>query len=192
MKKVKTVLVGEAGVGKTCIAERFVRGEYNESTYATVGAANMSMTVKTQKNEVNFNIWDTAGQERYRSLTPMYFAGVQVAILVFDISSFLSLKNLNSFYDLLQQKAPAECVYFLVGNKSDLEEKRQVSKEEAEEYLNTINGVFYMETSAATGENIKELFQKIADCDLIVTNDDEEQYETDFNKKPEKKKDCNC
>ena len=192
MKNVKTVLVGDAGVGKTCIAERFVRGEYNESTYATVGAANMSMTVKTAKNEVNFNIWDTAGQERYRSLTPMYFAGAQAAILVFDISSSLSFKNLNSFYDLLQQKAPADCVYFLVGNKSDLEEKRQVLKSEAEEYLNAINGVFYMETSAATGSNIKELFENIADCGLIAASDDEEQYEMDFNNKPQTKKDCNC
>ena len=120
MKKIKTVLVGDAGVGKTCIVERFAKDEFNESSYATVGAANISVPLKTEKCSAIFNIWDTAGQERYRSLTPMYFAGANAAILVFDISSDVSFKSLQTFYDLLQQKAPSDCVYFLVGNKSYL------------------------------------------------------------------------
>ena len=192
--KVKTVLVGDAGVGKTCIAERIVKNDFNENTYATVGAANMTINFKTTKTEVTFNIWDTAGQERYRSLTPMYFAGSQVAILVFDITSSLSFKALDSFYNLLQQKAPADCVYFLVGNKSDLgEEKRQVTVAEAEAYKDKVHALFYMETSAATGSNIKELFTRIADSGMIVFRDDEnDQYKTDFRNGNQKKTDCGC
>ena len=194
MPKVKTVLVGDAGVGKTCIAERIVKNEFNENTYATVGAANMTVNFKTATNEITFNIWDTAGQERYRSLTPMYFAGAQVAILVFDITSSLSFKALDSFFTLLQQKAPADCVYFLVGNKIDLgEKKRQVSKEEAENYRQKVGAQFYIETSAATGENVKELFSRIADCGLIVFNDDDaDQYRTDFRNGGNQKQNCSC
>ncbi|EAX77378.1 small GTP-binding protein, putative [Trichomonas vaginalis G3] len=182
MKKIKTIIVGEAGVGKTCIAVRFARNEYNEATYATVGAANLTHEMKTSKGPITFNIWDTAGQERYRSLTPMYFSNSQVAILVFDITSKNSLEGLDNFYQLLQQKAPKDCALVLVGNKSDIAGKRQVKPEEAQEYANKIGALFYQETSAATGEGINDLFEKIATFGSVTIKSEDTDY-IDFSKR---------
>lgn len=185
MKKLKTILVGEAGVGKTCIAVRFARNEYNDATYATVGAANLTHEMKTPKGPCQFNIWDTAGQERYRSLTPMYFYGSQVAVLVYDISSRQSFEGLENFHQLLRERAPKDCVYVLVGNKSDLQHKRQVSVQEATEYSEKISALFYIETSAATGENVNKLFEKIAESNSVTFKSDDTDY-IDFGKKSKK------
>jgi small GTP-binding protein len=124
MPKVKTVFAGHAGVGKTCIIECAAHGSCKPNTFSTVGATNATVAVKVAINQkdtmVEFNIWDTAGQEKYRSLAPMYFTGAHLAILVFDLSSRTSFQVLDEFYDLLQQRAPEDCIYVLVGNKLDL------------------------------------------------------------------------
>ena len=190
MKKAKLVLVGDAGVGKTCIAQRIAKNEFSDTTTATVGAANLTVPIKTNSIQVEFNIWDTAGQERYRSLTPMYFACAQVAILVFDITSRQSFSNLNSFVELLQQKAPSDCVLVLVGNKADLEEKRVISHEEAENYSRNIGAIFYCETSAASGKGVRSLFEDIAESGMINFKADDSDYVTDFNKSSGSKKGC--
>jgi small GTP-binding protein len=189
MRKAKVVLVGAASVGKTCIAQRISRDVFNENSAPTVGAANMSVTIKTNSNNVIFNIWDTAGQERYKSLAPMYFAASQAAILVFDITSKESFDELGSFADMLRQRAPGDCALFVVGNKSDLENKRAVTEETGQSYATSIGAVFYTETSAATGKGIRELFNNIADCGLLSYQSDEIDYTTSFNT-TEKKSGC--
>lgn len=199
MPKVKTVLVGDAGVGKTCIAERVSRDVFNDNTYATVGAANLSVTIATERaGEVCFNIWDTAGQEKYRSLAPMYFAGAHLAILVFDLTSRQSFDTLNEFYDILTQRAPEDCVYVLVGNKLDLVQEdslsRQVTESQAQEYADKIGVTYYIETSARTGKNVKELFEKAANSGALHYEDESPGYVTEFTEESgeKKKKDCNC
>ena len=190
MPKVKAVLVGDAGVGKTCIAERISKNSFNESTYATVGAANLTVTIQTNNREVIFNIWDTAGQERYRSLTPMYFAGAQVAILVFDITSEASFSALDNFCDLLQQRAPTDCVFVLVGNKSDMESKRGVTKEAAFAYSQKIGAIFYTETSAMSGDGVQKLFNDIADSGMITFQEEEPDFIADIKTPEPEKKGC--
>lgn len=172
MRKVKCVLVGDAGVGKTCIAERAVHNEFKEGTYATVGAANLTLTV----NSVMFNIWDTAGQEKYRSLAPMYFVGAHVAVLVFDISQKETLTKLREFVDLLAQRAPEDCIYVLVGNKCDQEEHRQVTEKDAIDYQNEIGAVFYIETSAQNGTNVNELFERVASSECLHFEAEQPDY----------------
>ena len=172
MPKVKTVLVGDAGVGKTCIAERIVRGTYTATSGATIGAANQVVTLQTERGPITFNIWDTAGQEKYRSLAPMYFSGAYIAFLVFDITSKASLQALDEFYALLQQRAPDECIYVLVGNKMDLEAQRQVSLEEAQDYSQRIGAICYTETSALTGQGVREIFDIVASCENLKFDED--------------------
>ena len=181
MKKAKMVLVGDAGVGKTCIAQRISKNTFTNTTAATVGAANLSVTIKTPSIEVEFNIWDTVGQERYRSLTPMYFAGSQIAILVFDLTSEISFQNLDTFVDLLQQKAPPDCILVLCGNKVDLEDKRVISHEQGQGYAERIGAIFYTETSAATGVGVVSLFENIAESGMIAFKTDDD-YIADFSK----------
>ena len=176
MPTAKVVLVGDTGVGKTSICERLTKDLFTDSTAPTIGAANFTISFDTDRGKIELNIWDTAGQEKYRSLAPMYFTGSQAAILVFDLTSEESLSALDSFYDILLQRAPTECVYVLVGNKSDMSDKRVISKEMAESYALKIGAAFYQETSAVTGEGVKELFTNLTSLsDLRVVEDD-----TDF------------
>ena len=189
MKKAKMVLVGAAGVGKTCIVQRITKDTFTPTTTATVGAANVSVTIKTPRIQVNFNIWDTAGQERYRSLTPMYFSGAQIAILVYDITSRASFEELNQFVDLLNQKAPPDCILVLCGNKIDLQDNREVQAEEGKNYAERIGAIFFMETSAAVGQTVKTLFDNIAECGMIPFKNDDD-YITDFTMQPSQKKGC--
>ena len=194
MPKVKTVLVGDAGVGKTCIAERIAHNDFKQDSYATVGAANVSVTIKTDQQNVTFDIWDTAGQEKYRSLAPMYFSGAHLAILVFDITQKSTFTVLSQFVELLSQRAPDDCVYILVGNKSDLSDKRQVTEEEAEEYKIQIGAEIYIETSALTGRNVRELFEQAATSGGIHFEDDQPDYIAEVREDahvPEKKS-CAC
>ena len=195
MPKVKTVLVGDAGVGKTSIAERFAHNEFKSDSYATVGAANLSVSIKTAKQNVTFNIWDTAGQEKYRSLAPMYFSGAHLAILVFDITQKSTFTALGEFVDLLQQRAPDDCVYILVGNKSDLEDQRQVPKADAEDYRIQIGAELYIETSALTGKNVREVFEQAATAGGLHFEDDQPDYLADVEEEKtpsSSKKECQC
>ena len=173
MPSAKVVLVGDAGVGKTCICERLTKDSFLDSTAPTIGAANFTVKIPTEKGNIEFNIWDTAGQEKYRSLAPMYFAGSQAAILVFDLTSEQSLSALDSFYDILLQRAPADCVYVLVGNKCDKTTERVVTRERAESYQSKFGAVFYIETSALTGEGVSDLFAQLATTSQLSLIEDD-------------------
>jgi small GTP-binding protein len=180
MKKVKTVFAGDAGVGKTCIIERAARKSFRSSSIATVGATNANVSVRAvidgKETTVMFNIWDTAGQEKYRSLAPMYFSGAHLAILVFDLCQKQTLTVLQEFFDAMQQRAPADCLYVLVGNKSDLADKRQITHGDAEDFRLQIGGDYYFETSALTGAGISEMFQALATAQGLAFEPDEPNF----------------
>jgi small GTP-binding protein len=183
MPKVKTVFAGDSGVGKTCIIEYAAKNTFREHQYATVGAANVSVPIECEldgkKQTVTFNIWDTAGQEKYRSLAPMYFAGAHLAVLVFDLTQSSTFTDLDSFFRLLQDKAPEDCIYVLAGNKVDLVDQREVEREEADNYRLKIGADFYFETSALNGTGIKEMFLTAATCKGISFEMEETDYLAD-------------
>ena len=160
--RVKMVLLGDSGVGKSCLVLRFVRGEFDPSSKVTVGAAFMSHPVSLpDSSTVKFEIWDTAGQERYASLAPLYYRGAHAAAVVFDITSEDSYERAKYWIKELQAKASGEIVIALVGNKADLAAEREVSTETAEDFARSGNMAF-IETSAKTADNVSELFETIA------------------------------
>ncbi|XP_074581717.1 ras-related protein RABF1-like isoform X1 [Curcuma longa] len=160
--RVKLVLLGDSGVGKSCIVLRFVRGQFDSNSKVTVGASFLSQTLALQDSTtVKFEIWDTAGQERYASLAPLYYRGAAVAVVVYDITSEETFRKAKYWVKELQKHASPGIVMALVGNKADLEENRALSSEGAKEYAEG-NGMFFIETSAKTSNNINELFQEIA------------------------------
>ena len=183
MKPVKLLLVGPASVGKTCIVNQIAYQSFTVPT-PTVGASSNAKVRIAAKNgdEILFNIWDTAGSERYRSLTPMYFSGASVAILVYDITSLDSFKQLDQFLGLLHERAPPNCHIVIVGNKSDLEDGREVPREDGEKYAQENRAAFFIETSAKDSSNIRYLFQECAslpglkkslrDAEAIALNDE--------------------
>ncbi|XP_022939060.1 ras-related protein RABF1-like [Cucurbita moschata] len=174
--RVKLVLLGDSGVGKSCIVLRFVRGQFDPTSKVTVGASFLSQTIVLQDSTtVKFEIWDTAGQERYAALAPLYYRGAAVAVVVYDITNSDSFAKAKYWVKELQKHGRSDIILALVGNKADLQEERKVSVQDGTEYAEK-NGLFFIETSAKTADNINELFEEILSdcydqlpCDLATT-----------------------
>ncbi|KAL1542421.1 Ras-related protein rabf1 [Salvia divinorum] len=160
--KVKLVLLGDSGVGKSCIVLRFVRGQFDPTSKVTIGASFLSQTIALQDSTtVKFEIWDTAGQERYAALAPLYYRGAAVSIIVYDITSPESFHKAQYWVKELQKHGSPDIVMALVGNKADLNEKREVPTQDGIDYAEK-NGMYFIETSAKTADNINQLFEEIA------------------------------
>jgi len=157
----KLVLLGDTAVGKSCLVVRFVRDEFFEFQEPTIGAAFLTQSVALESATVKFEIWDTAGQERYRSLAPMYYRGAAAAIVVYDITNKESFNGAKSWVKELQRRGDPNVIIALAGNKADLQNKRKVEYQEAQQYAEE-NGILHMETSAKNATNVKHLFQEIA------------------------------
>ncbi|XP_057979184.1 ras-related protein RABF1 isoform X1 [Malania oleifera] len=157
--RVKLVLLGDSGVGKSCIVLRFVRGQFDPTSKVTVGASFLSQTIALQDSTtVKFEIWDTAGQERYAALAPLYYRGAAVAVVVYDITSPDSFAKAQYWVKELQKHGSPDIVLALVGNKADLQDKREVTVQDGIDYAEK-NGMFFIETSAKTADNINQLFE---------------------------------
>ncbi|KAG2318423.1 hypothetical protein Bca52824_011636 [Brassica carinata] len=158
------VLLGDVAAGKSSLVLRFVKDQFVEFQESTIGAAFFSQTLAVNDAShatVKFEIWDTAGQERYHSLAPMYYRGAAAAVVVFDVTNQASFERAKKWVQELQaQVGNANMVVALAGNKSDLLDARKVTAEEAQTYAQE-NGLFFMETSAKTAVNVKEIFYEI-------------------------------
>ncbi|GMI86149.1 hypothetical protein HRI_002284200 [Hibiscus trionum] len=157
----KLVLLGDMGTGKTSLVLRFVKGQFLDHQEPTIGAAFFTQILSVSEATVKFDIWDTAGQERYHSLAPMYYRGAAAAVVVYDISSLDTFERAKKWVQELQKQGNPNPVMALVANKSDLDSKREVQIQDAEEFAQE-NGMFFMETSAKTAHNVNELFYEIA------------------------------
>ena len=159
----KIVLIGDSGVGKTCIISRFVSGDFNKNTNSTDGAsyATKKLVLPKLKTSINLDIWDTAGQERYKSLTKFFYKDAAMIIMVYDVTLKTSFDNLKEYwYREVQELSEKNFVLGIAGNKSDLYEREQVSEKEAREYAKSINAVFGL-TSAQNNTGIEQLFEDI-------------------------------
>ena len=154
----KVVLVGDTGVGKSSIATQFANNEFSEFQESTIGAAFFSKSMEIDGTSYKIDVWDTAGQERYHSLTPMYYRGAKIALIVFDITNLLSYEKMKQWADEIKNSVN-NIVITIVGNKVDLQHRRKVSKEDAIEYCRQEDFEYY-ETSAKTAENIELIFEK--------------------------------
>lgn len=163
--RVKLVLLGDSGVGKSAIVMRYVKDQFEDASNVTVGAAFVShSTSLPDGRSVKFEIWDTAGQERYMSLAPLYYRGAHAAAVVFSITSHQSFSKAKYWIKELQKNASGTIVIVLVGNKTDMHEQREVSEEDARAFADS-NSMAYVETSAKTpvGQgNVREIFESIA------------------------------
>uniref|UniRef100_A0A3P9M979 RAB6B, member RAS oncogene family b n=1 Tax=Oryzias latipes TaxID=8090 RepID=A0A3P9M979_ORYLA len=143
LRKFKLVFLGEQSVGKTSLITRFMYDSF-DNTY-----------------QVRLQLWDTAGQERFRSLIPSYIRDSTVAVVVYDITNVNSFQQTCKWIDDVRTERGSDVIIMLVGNKTDLEEKRQITIEEGEQRAKELN-VMFIETSAKTGSNVKQLFRRVA------------------------------
>eukprot|EP00111_Clytia_hemisphaerica_P015572 TCONS_00045957-protein len=172
-KKYKLVSLGEQSVGKTSLITRFMYDHFEGNYQATIGIDFLVKTIPINGRAVRLQLWDTAGQERFRSLIPCYIRESDVVLIVYDITSRASFDHTQKWIDDVKEERGDDVIILLIGNKTDLEEKRQVSCNEAEEKAKELE-IHFIETSAKTGYNVKELFGKIA-ATLPVPNEEEGQ-----------------
>ena len=156
----KVVLLGESAVGKTSLATRFVNNQFSEFEESTIGAAFLSKALTINNKTIKFEIWDTAGQERYQSLAPMYYRGAKVGIIVFDLTNRSTFDKAKRWVEELRQSGPENILLLLIGNKLDLENRRQLTYDECNNYA-IESDLIYIETSAKKDTNVEKIFEEI-------------------------------
>jgi len=156
----KVVLIGNAGVGKTCLVRRFTQGLFPPGQGATIGVDFMIKTVDIDGERIKLQIWDTAGQERFRSITQSYYRSAHALILVYDVSSQPTFDCLPDWLREIEQYASCRVLRVLVGNKLDRED-RELPTTVGEEFAHRHN-MYFLETSAKEADNVEKLFVQIA------------------------------
>jgi small GTP-binding protein len=178
----KVVLLGESGVGKTCIIAQFTNGVFDPDTVTSLTAQFIRKTISFEDNKsITFDIWDTAGQEKYRSMAKIFYKDAKAVILVYDITNKKSFEEMRDFwYEQVKQNGDSDVIIAIAGNKRDLYEEKQVSDEEGEEFAKKVKGIF-ASTSAKNDSGIQALFdnigQKIIDPNFNFAANEEKKKE---------------
>jgi Ras-related protein Rab-7A len=160
----KVIILGDSGVGKTCLMNQYVAKKFDGRYKATIGADFLTKDIVSCDQPVTLQLWDTAGQERFQSLGSAFYRGADACVLVFDVTSQESFQHLTAWMEeFTLQAGKKPCV--LIGNKSDLEDKRQVPERTAQQWCRN-DGTAYFETSAKQNTNVLEAFQAVADAAL--------------------------
>lgn len=179
----KLLLIGDSGVGKTCVLFRFSEDAYNSTFISTIGIDFKIRTIDLDGKKIKLQIWDTAGQERFRTITTAYYRGAMGIMLVYDITNEKSFENIRNWIRNIEEHASSDVEKMILGNKCDVNDRRQVSRERgaalASEY-----GVKFMETSAKASINVEEAFISLS-RDIKTKLD----KKSDINSKSEKLKD---
>jgi len=157
----KLVLIGDSGVGKSCLLLRFADDAFTESYISTIGVDFRFRTLKIDQKTVKLQIWDTAGQERFRTITSAYYRGADGIIMVFDVTNMESFDHVNDWLKEVNRYAAEGTVKLLVGNKSDRTADKVVTEAQAKEFADEL-GIPFIETSAKSSKNVEEAFLTMA------------------------------
>ncbi len=158
----KIIVIGDSGVGKSCLTNRATTNLFEDTYSATVGFEFLSFNVKIEEKVVKLQIWDTCGQELYRSLITNFYRNSSLAIIVYAINSKDSFENIEMWLRELRTHSNPDAKVFLIGNKIDLENERKITREQGENYAKTNKFNLFIESSAKTGFNSKKIFIKAA------------------------------
>lgn len=161
----RLMLLGDSGVGKTCLLWRFTDDDYHPSHISTIGIDFKMKTLDIDGIRVRVQIWDTAGQERYQTVTKQYYRRAQGILLVYDVTNEHSFQHITKWASDVGECAPEHVRWILVGNKCDEEKKRRVTTEQGNKLAKTY-GMDFFETSAFSNYNIKESFTRLTELVL--------------------------
>jgi len=157
----KYIIIGDMGVGKSCLLHQFTDHKFVPDSPHTIGVEFGTRIIDVNGKKIKLQVWDTAGQERFRAVIRSYYRGAAGALLVYDTTRRATYNHLTSWLTDARNLTHPNTVIMLVGNKKDLEDQRDVSFEEATKFAQE-NGVLFVESSAKTGENVEEVFLKTA------------------------------
>jgi len=157
----KYIIIGDTGVGKSCLLLQFTDKRFQPVHDLTIGVEFGARMIHVDQQQVKLQIWDTAGQESFRSITRSYYRGAAGALLVYDITRRETFTHLSRWLEEARQNGNPHMVIMLIGNKSDLEHRRQVTVEEGEAFAEE-HGLIFLETSAKTAANVEEAFVNTA------------------------------
>lgn len=153
----KYIIIGDSAVGKSCLLLQFTDKRFQPVHDLTIGVEFGARMITIDGKQIKLQIWDTAGQESFRSITRSYYRGAAGALLVYDITRRDTFNHLTTWLDDARQHSNSNMVIMLIGNKTDLESKRAVTREEGEKFA-AENNLIFMETSAKTAANVEEAF----------------------------------
>ena len=159
----KINLVGDSSVGKTSLLSRFVNDKFEQKYRCTIGVEYKCKNISIDDNSIKLQVFDTCGAEKYRCITRSYYRSAKGIFLVFDLTNPISLAKLEDWLIDILNSAPKGVEIFLIGNKKDLESRRNVSKRVIENILSKHSIKNYIETSALTGEGVIEAFHKMSE-----------------------------
>ena len=193
-EKIKIMVIGETRVGKTSLIKKYTKNTFGGVYLTTVGIDFQEKIINSEGKVVKIQIWDTAGQDRFRNIAKNYFHTSDGFLLVYDITCRESFDKLNFWYEQIKLNAPEHTKCMVIGNKCDLEEKREISKEEGDNFSKEQNIKFY-ETSAKEGINVNIIFQELSNEIIkdIKKNGQKNKSSSQFLKKnntKQKKKAC--
>ena len=194
----KVLLLGNSNVGKSSLFLRFVDDIWNDTFVPTIGVDFKIKTFDIDDKRIKMQIWDTAGQERFKNIIASYYRGAHGILLIYDVTDKDSFKNLSNWLIEIEKNSSKNVLKVLIGNKTDLEEKRVITYNQGKEFADTY-GLKYIETSAKKNLNVNEAFETLG-RELMAASDDKRITKTKPNKKisvakaqdltPEKKKGC--
>ena len=154
----KIIVIGDTSVGKSCLAMKATK-DYFENYYSpTVGFEFFTFNCRIDEQNIRLQIWDTCGQEEYRSLIQNFYRNASLAILVYAVDNFQTFKNLEVWLNEIKTQGNPDVKIILIGNKIDLDEKREVSTEKGNEFYKDHNLSLFLETSAKSGINVQDIF----------------------------------
>ena len=156
----KILIIGDSGVGKSCLLLKFTDRYFNDSYISTIGVDFKIQTIQLNNKIIKLQIWDTAGQDRFKTITTSYYRGSHGIVIVYDITDKESFLNVRNWLAEVHKYASDNVKILLVGNKCDLEKDRQVSIQEGQELANKLN-IPFIEASAKDSTNVQQLFVKL-------------------------------
>ncbi len=154
-------MIGDSGVGKTCLLLRYANDSFSPTFITTIGIDFKIKNIEIDSKRVKLQIWDTAGQERFRTITTSYFRGAQGIVLVYDVTDRRSFESIRNWISQIQQHADVHVNKILVGNKCDMLDEKVVSTEEGKKLAEEF-GMQFWETSAKNDVNVESSFHSIA------------------------------
>jgi len=158
---IKMLIIGDSGVGKSCLLMRFSEDQFTPSFITTIGIDFKIRTIDIDGKKIKLQIWDTAGQERFRTITTAYYRGAMGILLVYDVTDERSFQNIRTWFANVEQHATEGVNKILIGNKCDWDEKRVISEEQGRALAEELN-IPFVETSAKSNINVEDAFISLA------------------------------